>query len=532
MKNSILKPTAKNVKLINPIEVEPDKKIRYAAYVRVSSNSNEQLNSYAQQISHYIKLFTDNEDKWELVDIYSDEAITGTSLSKREDFQRMLTDCRLGKIDKIITKSVSRFSRDNIVTLSTIRELSALGISVYFEDDKVDTLNMSTEFLLSLQGMVAQQGSQVISKNCKKGFQIRAENGSYKQSKKPYGFDLINKELVINLEESKIVKRIYKEYLNGVSMTKIALTLTNEKVKSPSGNDKWHNSTIRNILTNERVIGDMLLQKKYCTDTLPVKLKINYGEKDMYYIEETHQAIIEKDMFERVQDLIKKKQNKRLKKEHKVNKKHIFSKVLLCDECGKTLRNKIVNNKSYWVCNARDKGYTRCNVTQIPEEEIKRAFIVMVNKLILHREDILYPMLKMLTDFRCTKNKSNEELKSISKKLIELAEQSNMLNGLRAKGIIDSAFCISAQTELNSKVQKLKKAKEQIISNDENDDILIKTKMIVSIVDNQSETIDNFDEVIFNSIIQNIIVTSKDNLIFKLINNLELPENLSRRNNN
>ena len=526
MSKTTLRPKAENVKLIEPIKLETENKLRYAAYVRVSSNSAEQLNSYAQQISHYVRMFRDHEDEWELVDIYSDEAITGTSELKRDDFQRLLTDCRLGKIDRIITKSVSRFSRDNVVTLATIRELTALGITVYFEDDKLDTQTMSTEFLLSLQGMVAEQGSKTIAQNGRKGFQIRAKQGNFHQSKKPYGYNIENKKLVVNHNESLIVQRIFSDYLNGLSMTTIARNLTEEKIKSPVGKEKWYNSTIKQILTNERAIGDSLLQKKYSTDTFPIQKKINYGEKDKYYIEDTHEPIIEKEIFDTVQALIKSRTENYTLSETYGN--HPLSKIIRCGECGKTLRRKYVNGIAYWTCNSRDKGDSECTITQIPESQIYESFITMYNKLAMGKDSVLSPMIKMLSELRSMKNQSNEQIANISKELMELAEQSNMLNGLRAKGIIDSAFCISQQTELNAKVQKLKKSREQILMSDENDDTLIKTKMLLSVIEDGEEKISEFDELKFKSMVVAITAESKEELIFNLSNGLRLSEKIER----
>ena len=526
MSKTILKPKAENVKLIQPIELENKKKVRYAAYVRVSSGSEEQLNSYAQQISHYVRMFREHDKEWELVDVYADEAITGTSHTKRNDFMRMITDCRLGKIDRIISKSVSRFSRDNVVTLATIRELTALGISVYFEDDRLDTMSMSTEFTLSLQGMVAEQGSKIISQNCKKSFQMRAQQGNFNQSKEPYGYDLIHKQLVVNEHKSKIVCRIFADYLNGLSMTEIARMLTDEKIASPLGKDKWYGSSVKHILTNERVIGDTLLQKKYSTETFPIQKKLNYGEKDQYYIESTHQAIIALEDFKSVQGLIEKRSKNYTPSESHSN--HVFTKGIYCGECGRTLRRKFSNGIAYWSCNAKDKGDTNCSITQISEEEIYKAFIRLYQKLVVGKETILIPMAQMLTELRTTKNQSNEQLKIISIELQGLAEQSNMLNGLRAKGIIDSALCISGQTEINAKVKNLKRSREQIAMGDESDDTLIKTKMILFIVDNGATDLQKFDSIHFKSIVKEITVVSKEQLRFNLINGLELPEQIER----
>ncbi len=525
MKQSHLYGVADNITLIEPSN-EDEKKIKVAAYVRVSSSSEEQLHSFSQQISHYARLFRENEDKWEPVDIYTDEAITGTSATKREDFTRMLTDCRLGKIDRIITKSVSRFSRDNVVTLATIRELSSLGVSVCFEDDGIDTKSMPSEFILSLQGMVAEQGSKTISANLRKGFQIRAQRGEYTPAKKPYGYNIINRELVINEAEAKVVKRIFSDYLNGVSMARIARTLSQENIASPSGNAHWNRSTVRLILSNERALGDTKLQKKYSTDSFPITKKVNKGERDMYYISATHEAIIEPSCFEAVQVAIQRK-SERIAEQFG---NHPFNKMLRCSECGHVLRRKIVGKKAYWSCYARDKGDTHCTITQIPETEIENAFIRVLNKLKAGKADILLPMLSMLTELRVVKSQSNEKLAKISGEIREIREQSHMLNGLRSKGIIDSAFCLSEQNTLNRKLVALKKSREQILAEEESDDTLVQTKILLSYIEEDwPERATYFDAMGFKTVVQKVVALSQDRLSFTLINELTITEKIERR---
>lgn len=522
----IIQPTAANVYLIEP-QKQKQEKVRYAAYVRVSSDSDDQLHSYATQISHYNRLLKEHPE-WELMDIYADEGISGLSADKRDDFQRMLLDCRLGKIDRIITKNVSRFSREITTTISTIRELMKLGISVYFEDDKLDTVTMNGETLLSIQGILAQQGSLTISKNQKQGCRMRMKNGTFKQSSKPLGYTLVDKMLVVDSEEAEIVRRIFNGYLSGMGVAQIAAELNADGIIRKNGKTRWHHTAISLILKNERYIGDQLWQKNFTTDTLPLIQKRNHGELDMYYIENIHEPIVSREVFDSVQGLIRKR------REHHFIKtpiaEYTFSKLIKCSECGSSFRRKVINNITYWACNNRDKQKTDCTIIQIPQTEIESAFIKLYNKLKQGSAVILSPILEKLIELKTIKNQSNERFAEITNKIREIAEQSNVLNGLRAKGIIDSALCISQQTELNARMEKLRKAKQHLLLAEESDEQIMQTKILITAIEDGPHQLETFDAALFRVIISHIIAKPGDKLTFKLINGLELTETVERSN--
>ncbi len=522
MTENKIKPTAANVTMIAPIEQEKAGRIRYAAYVRVSSSSEEQLHSYEQQMSHYSRLFLEKEDEWELVDIYADEGKSGTSTAKRLDFQRMINDVRLGKIDRIITKSLSRFSRDLITTLSTIRELSTLGVYVYFEDENIDTSIVSTEIILSLHGMVAEETSRTISNNGRKSFQKKAIVGEYVMAVAPYGFKKVNDTLEIHPQESVIVKKIFDDYLSGCGMADIARTLTAYKVPPPTGKKMWHHTTIRNILTNERMMGDTVLNKRFSLDTFPYKRKVNTGEANLYYIDDSHAGIVSRETFLTAQKVLEgKKQNF----DNRGN--HIFNAMFKCGECGKSMRRKISNDIAYWVCGFQNTKKSDCNIPPIPETEIELAFIKMYNKLVDSKEQMLLPMIEMLTELKIKKNSGNQKLQSISHELAELASKSNMINSLRAKGLMDNDYCIREQTKINQDMQNLKRSKEQIINSTEDDDTLITSKMLLTLLDKKLH-LENFDAIKFKSIVKEIRTSKDGAIIFSLINHLEITEKIER----
>ena len=260
------------------------RKLRVAAYARVSSSSEDQLNSYRVQNQYYSELISNNPD-WEMVDIYADEGITGTSVEKREDFQRMMQDCRKGKIDRILVKSISRFARNTKDCLAAVRELKELGVSVQFEEQGIDTSKVSSEMVTAIMASLAQKGSESISSNVRWGVQKRMLDGTFISSSVPYGYEMFHGQLRILPSEAQFVKWIFQAYLSGLNAQSIAEQMNQAYVLLGIENTrKWHNTTILYILSNERYIGDSLWQKTYATDSLPTRQIKNTGSKTQYYI--------------------------------------------------------------------------------------------------------------------------------------------------------------------------------------------------------------------------------------------------------
>lgn len=293
-----------NVTVIQPtITAKQEQKIRVAAYCRVSSDSADQLNSFMTQMRYYENFLADSKTET-LISVYADEGITGTRMDKREEFQRMLKDCRRGKIDRIIAKSISRFARNTKECLTVLRELKSLGITVLFEKENIDTANISDEMMITLMGGLAQEESVSISQNMRWANRKRMADGSYKISCPPYGFSICNGRLEINETEAKIVRNIFTWYLSGYGITKIANILNDLKIPSSISKSAWPFFSVKYILTNERYIGDAVFQKTYKTTTLPYMKKINHGEYEKYYVSGINDAIVDKLDFEKVQELL------------------------------------------------------------------------------------------------------------------------------------------------------------------------------------------------------------------------------------
>ena len=328
---------------IIPAKNRSDEVVRTAAYARVSSSSEDQLNSFAAQIRYYTELLSNSTDAV-FVDMYADEGISGTSAAKRTEFQRMMSDCRKGKIDRILAKSISRFARNTKDSLEAVRELKALGISVYFEKENIDTGEISSEMMLAIYSQFAQEESMSISKNVRIGVHKRMSDGTYKNCSVPYGFIYKDGKIVPDTEKVGTVRQIFEWYANGIGAEEISARLNRNGVPAPFGKC-WRTPRILEILANEKYVGDTLLQKNFTTDTLPFRQIANRGEKPQYYISDTHQPIIERSLFEEVRSLmISRKPNIDY-----TPQRSTFSRKIKCI-CGGTFRRKKNGEKIYWVC--------------------------------------------------------------------------------------------------------------------------------------------------------------------------------------
>ncbi|MEY8312954.1 recombinase family protein [Oscillospiraceae bacterium 42-9] len=339
------------VQRIDPI-ILPSEKESVAAYCRVSTDSADQLNSYHTQIAYYTKLINDNPD-WELYDLYADEGITGTSIEKRDEFKRMLADCREGKIKRVLVKSVSRFARNTTELLETTRELKDLGVVVVFEEQGFDTSQVLGEMQLTMFAMVAQEESISTANNIKWGIQKRMASGEFVGSVAPYGYELDHGELKVKPAEAETVMMIFNLYLSGKGQREIVQYLNNNNVPFSHGK-KWVRSCIKIILSNERYTGDALLQKKFVESTLTHKLVVNNGERQQFFVEDHHEAIISKEIYEAARQLA----SNRNKKQERAQ--HMFTHRIICPDCGRHFREVTSSGKSYWTCPNRVNGSKTC----------------------------------------------------------------------------------------------------------------------------------------------------------------------------
>lgn len=371
---------------------------RVAIYARVSSNTKDQLRSLANQVSALTQKISLVED-WLLVDIYIDVA-SAKAKSKREEYNRLIDDCRNKKVTIVITKSVSRFGRDTIEALETVRLLKELKVRIIFEKENINTLDAKGEVLLTILSSLAQDESRSISENSTWGIRRRFENGQFKMSTKRFlGYDTDEKgKLVINREQAKIVERIYDEYLSGKTVDHIKRILEKEEVKNWNGTTKWHAKTIQSILQNEKYKGDAILQKSYTVDFLTKKRAKNEGHIQQYHIEENHEAIIDPLIWEAVQLEYDRRSN--YIEEHGTNsyshnpERNFFAGKVVCGTCNQAFTRKGWKSKNQyrkvWQCQERYKvkGVQGCTNRQIDEAILIEAFILSWNALLDNREEL------------------------------------------------------------------------------------------------------------------------------------------------
>ena len=511
-----------NVTYIAPVKAESTlHKIRCAAYCRVSSSSEDQLHSYAAQVRYYSEKFIGSETE-ELVDIYADEGITGTGTAKRTEFQRLIRDCKRGKIDRIYAKSLSRFARNTKDCLNTVRLLRELGISIYFEKENIDTAKTSDELMITVMGGLAQEESNSISQNLRWSVKKRMENGTYNTNGIPYGYVKENGKLIIDPAKAEIVKMIYNMFLNNTGVERIAKELEIKEIPTICGGDKWNKNSVRYILTNERYIGNMLLQKYYSTDTLPIKKKVNNGEKNKYLFTGSHEAIISESDFYKVQLLLKKREKVFYKK---AGKKTVFSSIIKCGECGASFKMKVNRGKRYFVCLNHDIRSEYCSQKGITEESVKDAFISMCNKLIQHNREILLPLRRSLQELNIRRFSGNAQIIDIHKKIADIKEQRHVISRLRKKGFMDEKKYNERLTELDSQLTRQERELKKVSKADNEDDTLEQLDILIDSIEKQNGIITSFDEELFRTIVERIIV--RDNCLeFILISGLALTENM------
>ena len=380
------------------------KRLLVAAYARVSTEKEEQEDSFERQVEHYKQLIY-SKPEWQYVDVYADPGISGTRAEKRPDFLRMIDDCRAGKIQKVLVKSISRFARNTVDALNYIRELKDLGISVYFESENIDTLTPGGEVLLTILAAMAEQESRTISSNIKWAYQRKFQNGDivlntglmlgYKKvGKDDDGHDVYE----IVEEEAEIVRRIYREFIAGYSITQIAKRLNADGIKTKLGKDTWRHNVIESILTNEKYTGNALLGKTFKPDVLTKYRQKNDGKKaPIYYVEDTHPAIIETEMFELAK---KEMQRRRDSNEQKLgggkySSRYPFSGMLVCGICGSKLRRHVrtmgsgKRTASWGCCNRIVNGRSECDSHHVNEEVLEATYLAAMRQIIENAEEVV-----------------------------------------------------------------------------------------------------------------------------------------------
>ena len=403
--------------------ITEQKKRRVAGYARVSTDHDDQFTSYEAQIDYYTNYIKSRPD-WDFVSVYTDEGITGCNTKKREGFKTMIADALDGRIDLIVTKSVSRFARNTVDSLTTIRKLKEHGTEVYFEKENIWTFDGKGELLLTIMSSLAQEESRSISENCTWGQRKRFADGKVTV---PFGRFLgydkgSNGELIINEEQAKIVRKIYGYFLQGRSPHQIAKLLAEQNVPTPSGKGKWCGATVKSILTNEKYKGDALLQKSITVDFLTKKIKPNEGEVPQYYVEGDHEAIIQPKIFDRVQILMEARNGGK----NRSSSVKVLSGKIKCGDCGSWYGSKVWHsNDKYrrviWQCNHKFDG-KKCSTPHLDEDTVKQLFVKALNILAKER-DLIIDGFEEIKDTAFSTDNFETEVETLTYEMNATAEQ-------------------------------------------------------------------------------------------------------------
>lgn len=505
----------------------PNTKLRVAAYARVSTDSDEQLESLKAQREHYERYIKSNPE-WVFAGLYYDEGISGTKMEKRTELLRMIRDCKQGRIDFIITKSISRFARNTVDCLELVRKLIDIGVYIYFEKENLNTGDMESELMLSILSGFAAEESASISQNSTWSIQKRFQNGSYVGTP-PYGYTNIDGEMVIVPEEAEIIKRIFAECLSGKGGSVIAKGLNRDKIPARRGNH-WSTGTVIDMLRNEKYMGDVLLQKTY-TDS-NYNRHSNTGEKDQYYYKDNHEAITSREDFAKAQDLIDERAKMKCKgvKKNVYLNRYALSGKIVCGECGRNFRRKTNYSagRSYiaWSCIGHIEDKESCSVLFLRDGEIKATFTTMMNKLAFSHKLILEPLFKSISQI--DEESDRERMDAIDKRMEQLMEERNTLITLMAKGFLEPALFNQERNVLDSEMKNLSTEKTNLVSNSASG--VWRANEIKDLINYVSA--DNFNgdytEELFEEFVVNIIVNSRDELTFNLKCGLSLKEKVVR----
>ncbi len=423
----------------------PTAKRRVAGYARVSTDSKEQMTSYKTQVDYYTRYIQEQPD-WRFVGVYTDEGISAVNTKKRDGFNQMVRDALNGKIDLIVTKSVSRFARNTVDSLVTVRKLKEKGVEVFFEKENIYTLDSKGELLITIMSSLAQEESRSISENVTWGQRKRFADGKVSVAYKHFlGYEKGEDDIPRIVEkEAEIVQRIYALFMVGKTPDGIARLLTAEGIPTPAGKEQWRSSTVESILTNEKYKGAALLQKKFTVDFLLKKMKPNEGEVPQYYIEKSHEPIIDPMEFE----LVQAEFARRKAIGYRYSGNSIFASRIVCGDCGAFFGSKVWNSTSkyrrtIWQCNAKFQNDQRCSTPHLDEDEIKARFVTAYNTLTVDKTQLLDDCRVMQTIL--------SDCSALDAEIPALQEELDVVAGLIRKSVEENSHDAQNQSEYGAR---------------------------------------------------------------------------------
>ena len=510
----------KQIYVVKPETEETKKpKQRVAAYCRVSTDSEDQVNSFVTQVKYYNEFVRKQKDMI-LVDVYADEGITGTCVNKRDEFMRMIKDCRAGKIDRIYVKSVSRFARNSLECIDYIRELKSCGVSVFFENDGIDSKTMNHELILYIKSAFAQSESIAASRRVKRSNQMRMETGDFAFVNAPFGYKIEDDTLIPIPEEAEIVRRIFQYYLAGMGFGRIAQELNNnDAIGKP-----WGKERVRYILSNEKYIGDTLHQKTYTPTELPFRNRKNRGEVDQYYVSNSHEAILDKDVFYAVKEMLEK--NLILNEEKAPVKRHKFTGKIFCSDCTWAYKMHVQNGITYWACSQNGTAGRRCVTHPMSEEIVERTFRNFYNKLKQHEGEILKSTYNRLIELKASITKSRSEVIAIDEELLALGERLTYLSRLLETRTLDKEVFNVRAADIKKKIADLRVKRRKLLADDEEEQCIEELRQTIAFMDEAPKAIIEYDHKLFNALIKRVLV-EENRLVFELKCGIALREKIA-----
>lgn len=500
-------------------------KRRVAGYARVSTDSDEQFTSYEAQVGYYSDYIKSRTD-WEFVKVYTDEGISALGTKHRDGFKKMIADALAGKIDLIVTKSVSRFARNTVDSLVTIRKLKEKGVECFFEKENIYTFDGKGELLLTIMSSLAQEESRSISENVTWGQRKRFSDGKVSVGYSNFlGFEKgENGSLKVVPEEAETVRIIYKLFLEGKTTQGIANYLMEHGILSPARKQKWQASTVSSILTNEKYKGDALLQKRFTADFLTKELRVNNGEVPQYYVEGSHEAIISPDEFDIVQDeMVRRKELGRAYSDK------AFHSKLICGDCGGFYGRKVWHSTDEYrtvifQCNRKFKNEIKCTTPRLTEDEIKERFLIAYNELMGSRESVIADC-ELIRQILCDTEKLDVGMQ-------QAQDEMTVIAGLMQTHIKKNASIAQSQTDYAAETERLEKRyndalERYTVLETEKAKKIRKSKELkafIKTLKQQSLVVDEWNERFWITLLDTATVNCDGKIVFQFKNGVEIVE--------
>lgn len=503
--------------------------LNVCAYARVSTDDEDQLNSFEAQKEYYTEKIQSNP-KWRFAGIFPDKGLTGTSLDKRDEFNKMMRICKRGKIDLILCKSVSRWARNTVDGLNTVRELKSRGIAVYFEKENINTLKETSEFLITLFAGFAQAESESLSANVKWGKQKSMKDGNVIfQYEWLLGYaEGEDGQPVIVPEEAKTVERIFREYLSGRSLKQIQEGLVADGLPAASGISAWSRQAIRNILTNEKYCGDALLQKTYRVDCISKKVRKNNGELPMYLVRNSHPAIVSREMFHQVQEEMTRRASKRITdlktgrtRQGKFSCKYAMTERLVCGECGSpyrrcTWRQRDGSYKIVWRCISRLESTGLCGQSPTIEETVLHDALLRAINQVLEQRELIEADVEHTLAMAIAKQEGADDAAMLENRLAKLDEDFrralNMSPHTTEDAEKQNQEFIRIATEKEGIHEKLRgiRQEQEVMAHG-----CARVKALYDLIDEKASGIREYDDNLAARIIRQVTVQSKEQISVK-----------------